>query len=46
MITFQDREIIRNEIRCLLQIAVNADAEERAAIRSAINKFLEVIAEG
>lgn len=46
MVTFQDREIIRNEIKYLLLIAVNADAKERTAIRSLIIKFLEVIAEG
>ena len=37
-----DREIVRNEIKCLLKVAADAEKEEREVIRNIIIRLLEL----
>ena len=41
-----DREIVRNEIKCLLKVAADAEKEEREVIRAIIIKLLGLFVEG
>ena len=37
-----DREMVRNEIRCLLKISIDASKEDREVIRNIIIRLLEL----